>query len=168
MILRCGRFLGARIRCSAHSTLLQLKLFLIDGIIVAFNDGLLYLSDGLWLIGWNDGDWRFAAGKILSAEIRKGGSGFLVDVDLTQITFGSYFLLSVIVVVYSGSCVDVMLPTDVISVTSVADGASFLTMGTESLDRFKRGSVSQLFPSSQFRASGPSFRIRACRRTKGV
>lgn len=73
-----------------------------------------------------------------------------------------YFLLSVIVViVFSGSCVDVILQTDVISVMSVVLTMSLRTIGTESRERFNRGSDSQLLPSSQFLASGPNLRISA-------
>lgn len=73
-----------------------------------------------------------------------------------------YFLLSVIVViVLSCSWADVTLPTDVISVISVVLAMSLRTIGTDSRERFSNGSDSQLLPSNQFLASGPSFRISA-------
>lgn len=71
-----------------------------------------------------------------------------------------YFLPSAIVVTSSDSCVDVMLPTDVISVTSVVLGISRRTIGTDKVLRLRSGSVS-LLPSIQARASGPNFRISA-------
>lgn len=71
-----------------------------------------------------------------------------------------YFFPSAIVVTSSESCVDVILPTDVISVTSVVLGISRRTIGTDNVLRFRSGSLSVL-PSIHARASGPSRRINA-------
>lgn len=73
----------------------------------------------------------------------------------------NYFFPSAIVVIFSESCVDVILPTDVISVTSVVLGISRRTIGTESRERFNNGSDSLLLPSIHERASGPNFRTNA-------
>lgn len=71
-----------------------------------------------------------------------------------------YFLPSATVVTNSESCVDVMLPTDVMSVTSVVLGISRRTIGTDKVLRLSNGSES-LLPSIQALASGPNFRINA-------
>lgn len=76
----------------------------------------------------------------------------------------TYFLPSAIVVIFSESWVDVMLPTDVISVTSVVLGISRRTIGTDSNDRLSNGSSSVLVPSIHARASGPIFRTKAWQR----
>lgn len=59
-----------------------------------------------------------------------------------------------------------MLPTEVMSVASVVLGISRRTIGTDSVDRFSNGSDSLFVPSIQARASGPSFRINACKNTE--
>lgn len=78
-----------------------------------------------------------------------------------QLCEENYFFPSAIVVIFSESWVDVMLPTDVISVTSVVLGISRRTIGTESSERFNNGSDSLLLPSIHERASGPNFRTNA-------
>lgn len=72
----------------------------------------------------------------------------------------AYFLPSAMVVTCSESCVDVMLPTEVISVTSVVLGISRRTIGTDKVGRLRSGSDS-VVPSIHARASGPSLRISA-------
>lgn len=129
-------------------------------VIVVLNDGLLYwLYTGLYTRWCCSRLLRFVCHQIFCTENK---NRILINNKNTKNRLFAYFLLSVmVVIVFSGSCVDVILPTDVISVTSVVLAMSLRTIGTDNRERFNNGSDSQLLPSNQFRASGPNFRINA-------
>lgn len=71
-----------------------------------------------------------------------------------------------LIVPLSSPCVDVTLPTDVISVISVVLCKSRLICGTDNFVCPNNGSESQLPPSIQFLNSGPNFRINAFKKKK--
>lgn len=160
LILNWCRFLGRRIDGSTQSTLLQLRFLQVQCIIVVFDDGLLNgLYTGLQTRWGHCYLLRFVCCQVLSTA--NGNNFRQTSAQIACIGF-VYFLLSVIVViVFSGSCVEVKLPTDVISVISVVLANSLRTIGTDSRERFNNGSDSQLLPSNQLLASGPSLRINA-------